>query len=201
MVSQLWPLRCSQATSRRRRVSDGNPRVRCTWRWAESTRSCFRSAAAAASSQHARLPVCKFSFRGLQHCAMLAQEASCPFGWLSTDATAVCNNDSWQHSLPMVHAALWDSQHQSANQTAGSLLEGLHAFSHRTQACVCIGMCPYYICLRHTDRHPPQRRHGGCAASACQGRKPRAWPHLCRGCPHPSAQAPACGLHTLRLRD
>ena len=46
MVSQLWPLRCSHATSRRRRVSGGEPRVRCAWRCAESTSSCFSSAAA-----------------------------------------------------------------------------------------------------------------------------------------------------------
>ena len=46
MVSQLWPLRCSHATRRRRRVSRGEPRVRCTCRCAEYTSSCFSSAAA-----------------------------------------------------------------------------------------------------------------------------------------------------------
>ena len=75
MVSQLWPLRCSQATSRRRRVSDGNPRVRCIWRWAESTRSCFRSAAAAAGSQHAWVPVCIHTLEALQLGATSVQEA------------------------------------------------------------------------------------------------------------------------------
>lgn len=55
MVSQLWPLRCSHATRRRRRVSRGEPRVRWTWRCAESTNSCFSSAAA-----HGHLASCSY---------------------------------------------------------------------------------------------------------------------------------------------
>ena len=109
IVSQLWPLLCSQATSRRRRVSDGNPRVRCTWRWAEFTRSCFRSAAAA-GFQHAKVPGCICAFDALQHSVDSARKAWRLLGCLLRlliEAAAVCNNDAWQHSLPMLHAAFW----------------------------------------------------------------------------------------------